>query len=548
MLFAFAGGASAQLAAPRPEPLDIPAGPLSPPAEIEFRLSPPQPLAAPILRSVNVREFRFTGLHTIDPASLQPVVAGWTGRALGAEQLAEVAGAVTRELRSRGLLVAQAQIASIDVANGSVELAVIEGRIGQVVLEEGAGARLSPTTAARFLSSLSPGATIRRDNAEQSLLLLNDLPGVRIEAALEKGSQPDTADLRVKLLNEGRPVVGSVVLDNAGLRSTGETRADLNLRLRSPLGFGDLLALRYLHSSGGGQTLASITYGLPINGYGTRLGARFSEQKYRLRKEFTALDAHGEQQSTSLLVSHPLLRRSDQNLSLTGSWSGIDYVDRIGAVGLVSDSRHRIGALGVTYDLRDGWLGGGANLIQVQQLTGEAIQRDPLFQALDTGAGGLNVYGRYSLMRYRLQREQSLGGLTSLLLSVNGQIASRNLDAGVELPLGGPDAVRAYSVGELYADEGYVAKMELRRRFALTEHSTTALVFFIDQARVRVNRNALPGDPANKRGLGAYGFGLAHATRDDWRVQTWLAWRTSEGSTSGPDRSPRVWLTLAKGF
>jgi hemolysin activation/secretion protein len=533
---------------PRLEPLDVPAAPSSPPSRVEFNLPPLAPGNWIPTEKVQVRGFRFNGLHSVPEALLQDFVAQWVGRSLDGAQLAELAAALTAKLRDTGLLIAQAWIPDQEARDGFVRVEVVEGRIGSVQLDTDGSSRLRRNVAERFLAPIRPGDVATRANVEQSLLVLNDLPGIRLDAALTAGANSEQADVRVKVVDDGAPISGTIRVDNAGLRAAGEIRGDINVRLRSPLGLGDLASARYLQSSGAGQTLASLTYGLPVSGYGTRVGLRVAEQRYRLNKEFTPLEATGDQHAIAMLASHPLIRRSDHNLMLAASYSETSYLDRLGAFALTSNSRHRVAAVSATYDSRDAWLGGGANGFQFQQLRGRAIQKDPFFLALDTDPGGLNVYGRYSVTRYRAQREQSLDRSTSLYIAMNGQFASRNLDAGAELPLGGPDGVRAYPVGELYADEGYIARVELRRRFSITDASTTALIAFIDEARVRINRNPLPGDPANRRGLGAYGFGVAHAAGRGLALQAWFAWRMSESAFTAPDRSPRVWVALTAAF
>jgi len=547
----FAGSAFGQIppgGAPKPEPPQIPSAPTTPPSSFELRV-PPAPPAPLTLRSpVFVKAFRISGSKTVPEAELAAVLAQWTGREVSAEDLTRAAEAVTAYLRGKGLLVAQAYFPAQEIRDGVAELAVIEGRIGAVRLDVADDSRVPRSVAEWFLGPLRPGETIRRDNVEHSLLLLNDLPGVRLSASLAPAPQPGTADVLARLQNEGNAVTGRFTLDNAGIRGIGEYRGILDLRAPSPLGIGDLLAVRLLRSSEGGQTLGSLTYGLPVNGMGTRIGARYTEQRYKLGREFAALEANGDSRATSVLASHPLIRRSDHNLTAAFSYTELEFQDRVDAVGSVSDSRQRVSGIGLAADARDSWLGGGASALQVQYLRGRVLLDTPALAALDAAPGGLGVNGNFSLWRLRAQRAQAIDSSSSLLISVNGQLASKNLDAGNELAVGGPDAVRAYPVGELYADEGYVARIEYRRRF-LPFDVPIALSLFFDGSQVQVNRNALPGDTENRRSLSGYGFGLYHAPGRDIALQTWFAWRSSKDQpTAAPDRSPRIWATLAVQF
>lgn len=443
---------------------------------------------------------------------------------------------------------AQAYVPRQEIRDGVVEIQVLEGRIGTIRLEVPETVRLRRHAAELFLQPLQPGDSIRRDNVEHHLLLLNDLPGTRVGAALATGSQPDTADLHVKVEDDGNAVTGALTLDNAGLRTAGEYRANLGLRLRSPLGIGDLLAASILRSSGGGQTAGTLTYGLPVNGMGTRVGLRYSEQRYRIGKEFTVLGMHGEHRAVGILGAHPLVRRSDRNLTLGLTYTHFDFKDSIDAFAVANQTRHRVATASLVADFRDRLFGPAATALMAQIFSGEVLLLGPGAAALDSAPGGLNVGGAFSMLRIRAERLQAIDADSSIFLELRGQLASKNLDAGPELAVGGPDAVRAYPVGELFADEGFVARIEYRRAFTLSPGSRTTLSAFLDQARVRVNRNPIAGDPANVRGVGGYGLGLRHVAADSVAVQSWLAWRAGERPVTAPERSPRVWVSVIVSF
>jgi len=243
------------------------------------------------------------------------------------------------------------------------------------------------------------------------------------------------------------------------------------------------------------------------------------------------------------------VRRSDRNLSVAFSYTEFAFHDRQDSVSFVSNSRHRVGSIGLAADERDGWLGGGASALQAQYLSGRVLLDNPALAALDAGPGGLGVNGRFSVLRLRAQRAQALDASSSLLVSVTAQRASSNLDAGTELAVGGPDAVRAYPAGELYADQGYVARFEYRKALALVGSERTVASLFFDHARVDVNRDPVAGDTANKRGLSGYGFGLYQTAMKDIDLQTWFAWKASKDRpTAGPERSPRIWFALSARF
>jgi hemolysin activation/secretion protein len=541
--FIFASAALAQVP-PRPESLDLPA-PGGPSGGVDLKVlraaRAPLVLTAP----VPVRSFRLTG-DVLFQTEITALLAPWTNRELGSEDIAKAVEAVTAYLRARGLLVAQAFVPMQQIRDGVVEMIINGGRIGEVRLEVAEGTRTSRAMAERFLEPIRAGETIRRDNVEQSLLLLNDLPGTRLSASLTPGAE-GSADLAARLENEGNPVTGRLTLDNAGVRGLGEYRGILDLRAPSPLGFGDLLSARLLRTSEGGQTLGILTYGMPVNGAGTRVGIRYGEQRYRLGKEFAPLHANGDARAQAFLASHPLVRRVNANLTLGASYSEIEYQDRIDSVGSISDSQHRIAQAGFVADSRDGWLGGGLNYLQVLYYRGKIVLLTPTTAAFDSGPDGLGTAGMFNKWRLRAQRNQAVDTRSSLIVSLRGQFASKNLEAGEEIQLTGPDGVRAYPAGEIYADEGYVASAEYRRAFELGVPIELSL--FYDAAHARIDRSPPPGEVRNERNLSGYGIGAYVAPlRDAW-LQAWLAWRASHDQpVTAPDRKPRVWLSLVMRF
>ena len=533
----------------RPEPLEIPLAPVAPGGALDLKQLPASGATLALSAPIFVSAFRILGEHSVTPDVLTALLSPWMGRVLDTADLVRVAEAVTAQLRAGGLLVAQAVIPAQEIREGIVDIAVIEGRIESVRLEVADDSRVGRAVAERFLARLQAGDTLRRDNVEHSLLLLNDLPGGRLAASLAAADQAGGVNIDARLENDGAPVSGSVRLDNAGIRGVGEFRALLDARWRSPFGLGDLLGVSLLQSSEDGQTRASLTYGLPVNGLGTRLGMRYTEQSYRLRREFILLDASGESHSTALLASHPLIRRNDANLSVSFSYTELAFHDQQSAVNFVADSRQHITAAGIAADARDGFLGGGISEFQAQYLSGRVKLDAPILAVLDAAPGGLGVSGRFSTLRLRAQRLQGLDANSSLFVALTGQIASKNLDAGAELAIGGPDAVRAYPVGELYADQGYFGRIEYRRVLPLFATERTVASLFLDMARVEVNRNPLAGDPANKRGLGGYGVGLFQSVMKGLSVQISLAWKAGKDrATAGAERTPRMWITASLSF
>jgi hemolysin activation/secretion protein len=61
-------------------------------------------------------------------------------------------------------------------------------------------------------------------------------------------------------------------------------------------------------------------------------------------------------------------------------------------------------------------------------------------------------------------RLQSVTDTVSLYAGINGQVASKTPEVSEKMELCSMHGVRAYPVGEAYADQGYVLTLEARMR------------------------------------------------------------------------------------
>src|SRR3546814_1486717 len=86
-----------------------------------------------------------------------------------------------------------------------------------------------------MLAPLQPGQPLHRERYERAMLLLSDLPGLRVQSAIEPGLEPGTTDLTVQVA-PGDRVRASVELDNYGTREVGRERLGGTLRWASPTG------------------------------------------------------------------------------------------------------------------------------------------------------------------------------------------------------------------------------------------------------------------------------------------------------------------------
>jgi hemolysin activation/secretion protein len=154
------------------------------------------------------------------------VVQEFIGKELDFEGLNDAATKVRAYHRSRGYFLAQAYLPQQAIRNGSVEIAVIEGRVGQVELQRRPATRLSEWLLAGILNAHPPDRRHHyRDRPREAAAAdqrLADRGGHLRDPARARSS--GAADLRVNVDQGVGLLNGFVDFDNQGSRFTGEYR------------------------------------------------------------------------------------------------------------------------------------------------------------------------------------------------------------------------------------------------------------------------------------------------------------------------------------
>jgi hemolysin activation/secretion protein len=525
---------------------------LPPPSEPVLP-KPPEPKqalpASPQLR-VKIEQFNFTGNTLYSQEQLQPLVQEFLGKELDFTGLNEAATKVRAYYRSRGYFLAQAYLPRQVIREGRVEIAIIEGRIGDVELDRDPKARFADSLLVGIVGThLKQGEVITEVGLERPLLLINDLPGASVVSEIRPSKTIGAADLRVNVDQAPARFSGFVDADNEGNRFTGEYRFGANLNWNTPFGYGDQATFRGFVSDEG-MWYTRFAYLVPAGYRGTRVGASYTRFDYRLAKDFAALGANGEGEVKSIYAFHPLIRTRNTNFILQAAYEDKTLVDRIESQASTEEREISDLKLGVVGDFRDAFLGGGLNAYSFTWTHGDLGIFPAASLAVDqTSHQTAGSFTKYNFDARRLQRVTEN---FNVLLSVSVQKALKNLASAEKFSLGGPNGVRAYPVGEATADSGIISTLEGRYivpGFKILGADLTLLAFY-DYGWAKVNEKPLPTDAENVRSIAGYGAGATLGQEGNFILRASVSSRaSSDVPTSDPaERNPRFWLQAIKWF
>lgn len=491
-----------------------------------------------------VSSLKVTGARAYSEAALLSVTGFKPGSELSLADLRGMAARIADFYHRNGYFVAQAYLPEQDIKNGVVTIAVLEGRYGNITLRN--NTNLSNDLASSLLGGLHSGDPITSAPLENRLLLLSDLPGVTVKSTLMPATGAGASDLIVNI-TPGQRVTGSIDADNAGNRYTGEYRIGATINFNEPTGHGDVASLRAL-TSGSGLNYARASYQMQFGK--AKVGIAYSDLEYKLGREFASLGANGTAKIASIYGNYPLTRSRNDNLYIQLGFDAKTFQDKIDSTSTTIDKKSHVLMASLYGDHRDTLGGGGLSNYYLTWSAGNLDIQTPTARAFDAMTAKSN--GHFSKLGFNAMRLQRVTDSVALFASINGQLASKNLDVSEKMELGGMYAVRAYPEGEAYADQGYVLNLEARLllpKFSEQQSGQMHLIGFVDTGTVTVNKDPWAAG-ANRRTLSGAGIGLNWTSAgNDFVVKAFYAHKLGNAvATSAPDESGRFWIQAVKYF
>ena len=491
---------------------------------------------ANITITVGTPALRIVGATTYTEAQLIDVAGFKPGSQLTLDQLRAMAQRIENYLQGQGYFLARAYLPSQGVNGESVTVVVEEGRYGERVLRN--STNLSDAVVHGLLDGINGGDVVSNAALERRLLLMSDLPGVRVKSTLVPGTARGTSDLIVDV-TPGKRVEGSIDFDNQGKIFTGKNRLGGTVNINNPFGRGDVMSLRALTSTQG-LDYGRIAYQAQMGQ--AKVGAAYTRLAYRLN--FQGQSLNGAASIASLYGSYPLIRSRTHNLYAQIGYDSKRFHD---PVTLDGEKQAHVWLASLNGDSRDRWGGGGLSNYSLSATAGSLNLQTPGVLAFDALTSQRS--GHYSKVGVSALRLQHVTDALSATASLRGQLASKNLDSSEKFTLGGASGVRAYPEGEAPGDQGYLVSLEGRVALPLTASlmpGRVQLVGFYDNGLISLSKT--PWTAAqNRRNLSGAGLGLNWTVDNDFMVKAYVAHKLgSAPATSAPDTALRFGLQFIK--
>ena len=451
--------------------------------------------------TVRVNKIIFTGNKSIDDKTLYNVINVQRGKEVTFDELKAVADSVTKYYNDHGYFLARGLIPEQDFYDGTIEIHVLEGRLGKIMIGE--AKRFSKSYVRKVFSSLKPGAAVKKRRLERSLVVLNELPGMEASAILQAGEKIGTTDVVVNV-KEKEKFNGLLSVSNFGTENTDRCRISTQLDIRNISGIGDSIKVDVTSAPDYNDLLYGRFYVLrPIGSKGDKLHAYISDGKSEVGGIFSLLGIENKGTSWGVGISHPTCFSRKRKITYNAFFD-VDDSDYMILGQLNSRDKIRKLRFGIDMDVTNNrWHDFFS--FNIQQGLGETMGGMPKESPLSSRSFSKadNTFTKFTTDFTHIQE---LSSRVIFIVRTRGQYSLDPLVAKEQWSIGGVNSVRGYESGKFLGDSGFTLNLESHIALDNKGSVQTQLVLFADSAMVSTRIPALGTAKSNKLNGAGIGF------------------------------------------
>ncbi len=275
----------------------------------------PASMEAPLSQQETLKVIRINiqGNTSFSQKELSVLCAPYENREVAIEELEELRRIITLYYTDRGYINSGARIPEQDIADGVIDISIIEGKITATKITE--NRRLNTRyIKSRLESALPNDRAFNIGRLEERLKLLKqDRLIENINALISPGLKPGEAALELAI-DEASPYQLSVKGNNYGSPAIGANQGEITIAHYNLTGWGESLELKYRGSEGFDNYSADYT--IPLTHRDTTLGFSYSKSAAMVVSyPFKMLNIKSETETAAATLRHPFYKTLSRELA-----------------------------------------------------------------------------------------------------------------------------------------------------------------------------------------------------------------------------------------
>ena len=410
--------------------------------EVEEKKTPP-----PMVSEVTfvLKDIKITGATVFKPEDFLPLYQKYINKEVSFKEINSVVEQITEMYKVRGLLTTTAYVPEQQVLGGVVEIKILEGRMGKIIIE---GNKWFPKALIDKYIHTKKNEILNINTLQRDLLRLNQNTDLEVKTVIEPGEEPQTSDITLKVEDKFPYYVG-VGADDQGTRLTGKYRASASFRSTNFTANNDSVFFNSVSSSDSqGQFVSYVT---PIDTFGTKAGIDFSYFTSKIGREFRDFDIVGNtldyvpHVTGEVYLSESMQIFADAGINIKKNAKSVNGNTTV-------EEELRIPYFRMDISRMDAFLGGGQTIFSPEVdfsigngFLGASWEDNP--KASRAGTDGF--FFKYS---HNLRRIQRMPWDSYIVLRHQFQVANHTLPSSEQFQLGGLSTIRGYPEGDYLAD------------------------------------------------------------------------------------------------
>ena len=410
------------------------------PAEADATLTPRVASAIVVEGAPEIARERFS-------EALMPYI----GRDLSTSELGTLSRDVANVARQKGYPFASAWIEPQSMADGVLRVRLDVGTLSAVRVI----GRVNPLADKILTRMLVTGRPVRRRRLERAIMLVGDIPGVTVKES--KYVRQDGFGILLVTISEDR-FSAYAQIDNRGSKEIGPFRSTVIANARGLLRPGDEASIILANTPIDPSEFVFVRgrYTASVDANGAVVSASASYGLARPGAALTPLDVSGESIDFSVLYSKPIIRSRGTSL-----WGAVEFRGLRSNQTLLSSPLRNDRLATLTASL-NGTLQAGSGILRGEVRVTDGLPLPGVTKQGDARTSRNDGDARFVVLSYTAEWTAPLSKRVSVVLSSEGQVASRPLLATMEIGVGGPSFGRGYDYSERTGDNGILGSGEVR--------------------------------------------------------------------------------------
>lgn len=382
--------------------------------------------------TVLINQVNINSSEILTGQEINEIIAKYINKKVSIDEINDMLTEINNLYKKKEYITAKAVLPAQKIEGGVLNIRLIEGRIGKIVVE---GNKFTKDSYILDKIDQKQNEVLKLRTLEQNIIKFNNNNDVKLQARIQPGENFSETDI-VLFANEPYPFQIVPSFDNTGRETIGVFKGGLSLSTDSLLGYRDNLTIGA--NLARGTTAAYTNYSFPIGNKGTRLNGLFSYNHIDvIAGSFEPLKVSGKSFNYGVSVSQPFIYNKRFKLSGDLGFNFKESTTYFDGFPLIETPVRTLnaGLAAEIYDKHGIWHFGNNFITGLDVL------------------GAKKSFFKYEGNIYRVQKiTKNVTGLfrASMLLSPNDDLPSLE-----QYQLGGVSSVRGYSEGLLMGNNGY---------------------------------------------------------------------------------------------